>query len=138
MIILIIIHNKNRKEKVAKDSKEEMEYYKVLMNKMKIQTDELKDKFNELSTKNESLIEDVKNRDEKINHSKYNMSSLKKSLQEKELEFNKLLEKLAHLENFSTDKEKIDKRISELQRNNDNLKRELEYYSNILINYNIT
>ena len=103
-----------------------MEYYKVLMNKMKMQTDELKDKFKEISTKNESLIEDVKNRDEKINHSRYNMSSLKKLLNEKDVEFSKLMEKVTNLENFSTDKEKIDKRISELQRNNDNLKRELE------------
>lgn len=103
-----------------------MEYYKVLMNKMKMQFEDLKEKNKTLQAKVDSQIEELKLADDKNNHNRFNLADTKKKLQDKELEFKKVNDKLLVIEHFASEKEVYEKKIVDHQRHNDNLKRDIE------------
>jgi len=103
-----------------------MEYYKVLMNKMKIQVDDLNEKNKIISQQSETLIGELKTADEKLNTSKYNLNTVKKSLVLKDNEYNKIKVHLSNLETFSSGKEHIEKKMSDYQKQIEALQRELE------------
>lgn len=103
-----------------------MEYYKVLMNKQKIQLEDLKEKHRSMEVRRESLTEELRTAEEKNNQTKFNMYSMRKTIQEKDLEFLKLKDQLASLEQFSVEKEKLEKKLHDAHKQNDNMRRDLE------------
>jgi len=98
------------------------------MNKMKIQLEDMSTKNKNFVSKNDSLIEEVKSMEEKLNHSKHNVNSLKKTIAEKDLELKKSNDKLEGLGNFTSELEKLEKKNLDHQKKHENLKREFEYY----------
>ncbi len=103
-----------------------MEYYKVMMNKMKIQLEDMREKNKNILNKNENLSEELKIADDKMSQNKYNLSSIKKSIIDKDQEFNRIREELTNLESFASEKDNMEKKIIDYQRQNEIYKRDLE------------
>lgn len=96
------------------------------MNKMKIQLDDLREKNKTISLKSDNLAEELKTADEKIHHNKYNISSMRRTLNEKDQEYGRLKDQIYTLEKFGEDKERMEKKTMEFHKQNENLKKELE------------
>ncbi len=86
-----------------------MEYYKVLMNKMKIQLDDFKDKNKTIILKSDNFADELKAVDEKLHKSKYNINALKRTILEKEHENNQLKEQMGNMEYYMKEKEALEK-----------------------------
>jgi len=103
-----------------------MEYYKILMNKQKMQLEDEKLKSKANATRIDTLENELKLAEEKIGHNRYNLNTYKKTLSEKELEIKNKNEKLVNMEKFFNDKENLDKKIHDQQKQIVNLKIEIE------------
>ena len=105
-----------RKDNKLKEILEEKDYYKSLTMKLKIQFDDLRDKLKHFQEENLKMLEQKRIIEDKQSSTKFASQSIKSSNREKDNEIYNLKEEMKNLELFKQEKQKIDKKTNDLQK----------------------
>ncbi len=109
-----------------KETFDEKEYYKNLMMKIKHQYEDSKEKLRYYQEENLKIMEQKKLLEDKNSNNKLASNSIKSAIKDKDSEITKLKEEYKSLEDYKLEKPKLEKKLSDLQKQVSSLKEDQE------------